>query len=277
MVLHTNKFAKAENPKSPWRDICSAEIYVYIGVLCYDGVVQLSDWREYWNQDSQKGGFHPAISKAITLNRFQCIQRYLCINDPDIRLKDPSLPFEQVAPLSDHLLRIFKEVWNPGANIAVDETVYRFEGRARWTVNIPSKPYPIGAKIWITADRRFVLHWIWHVKGDGTNDGPQFKNPKSIPKGFSKTTGVVFESLSSLPNNGKGLTVWLDNLFTETTLCRALRNDGIGCAGTVRTSKTPREYMEEDGLSPEAAKQAALSNKAPDIKVSYTSNIIHDN
>jgi hypothetical protein len=49
---------------------------------------------------------------------------------------------------------------NYGENVAVNETVYRFEGRAGWTVNIPSKPYLIGAKIWITADGRFVLHWI---------------------------------------------------------------------------------------------------------------------
>ena len=38
----------------------------------------------------------------------------------------------------------------------------------------------------------------------------------------------------------------------------------VGCAGTVRTSKTPRELIDE-GLSPAAAKDAAITNTLPEI------------
>ena len=38
--------------------------------------------------------------------------------------------------------------------------------------------------------------------------------------------------------------IWLDNLFTTIPLLERLRKDGIGAAGTVRTSKTPREISE---------------------------------
>jgi hypothetical protein len=105
------------------------------------------------------------------------------------------------------------------------------------------------------------------VKGREKDDGPYKVDSKWMKKGFSKTTGVVFDSMLSLRNKGKGCAVWLDNLFTEVALCRELLDLGIGCAGTVRTSKTPREYMEQDELSLEAAKEATLANEMPQIQV----------
>jgi hypothetical protein len=39
--------------------------------------------------------------------------------------------------------------------------------------------------------------------------------------------------------------VWLDNLFTSVKLLNQLRQEGIGAVGTVRTTKTRREVVEE--------------------------------
>jgi hypothetical protein len=270
MVKHTNMHvrstAKPVPANTPWVDVTKADLYAFIGILCYDAVEQSSDWRNYWNTDPRMA-LHPAIVNSMSQDRFRAIQRWFCIANPTASNND-RLPFEALEPLNSHLLEIFKRVWTPGANVAVDETVYRFEGRASWTVTIPSKPYPIGAKIWITADGRFVLHWIWHVKGDLKSDGLYQLDPKWAAKGFSKTACVVFQSMDSLPEGGRGITVWLDNLITENALCLELRNMGIGCAGTVRTSKTPREYMEEDGMTPDAAKEAAIANEPTSVLVS---------
>jgi hypothetical protein len=40
------------------------------------------------------------------------------------------------------------------------------------TVNIPTKPTPIGFKIWVLADQGYVFDLLWHVKGDGKDQGP---------------------------------------------------------------------------------------------------------
>ena len=40
-------------------------------------------------------------------------------------------------------------------------------------------------------------------------------------------------------------TIWLDNLFTSVKLLQELRRLGIGGAGTVRTTKTKREELDE--------------------------------
>ncbi|KAF2185570.1 hypothetical protein K469DRAFT_778587 [Zopfia rhizophila CBS 207.26] len=50
--------------------------------------------------------------------------------------------------------------------------------------------------------------------------------------------------------------IWLDNLFTSVRVLERLRQEGIGGAGTVRTTKTPREKKVEN-----AKKKATKDSK----------------
>ena len=67
-------------------------------------------------------------------------------------------------------------------------------GRAAETVNIPSKPTPEGFKIWVLANRGYVLDWLWHAKGD--KKGPVNLNKAFLDKGFTKTQAVVLDLLT---------------------------------------------------------------------------------
>ena len=42
------------------------------------------------------------------------------------------------------------EAWE---NIAVDEIMIRFEGRAKETTTVPNKPTPTGFKVWVVVRR----------------------------------------------------------------------------------------------------------------------------
>jgi hypothetical protein len=124
-VLHTNRHAKQhekEPHERPWVDITRADFYAFIGILCYDAVHRATDWRDYWNQ-SPGTRLHPAVSGAMSLNRFREIQRWFCITDPTTS-NDHKLLFESLEPLNNHLLEVFKELWNCGENVAVDEAAY---------------------------------------------------------------------------------------------------------------------------------------------------------
>jgi transposase IS4-like protein len=44
-----------------------------------------------------------------------------------------------------------------GSDVAIDECIEGFEGRAKETVNIPSKPTPIGFKQWVLASDGYVF------------------------------------------------------------------------------------------------------------------------
>ncbi|KAF2195288.1 hypothetical protein K469DRAFT_537254, partial [Zopfia rhizophila CBS 207.26] len=112
-----------------------------------------------------------------------------------------------------------------------------FTGRTPDIVNIPSKPTPVGFKIWVLAQLGHVLNMLWHVCGDKIDQGPQGLQKKWKEQGFNKTQAIVLELLTRMPNQGSGHIVWLDNLFTSSKLLSTLRDLGIGAAGTVRTEK----------------------------------------
>ena len=62
-------------------------------------------------------------------------------------------------------------------------------GRVPEIVNIPSKPTPEGFKIWVLANRGYVLDWLWHAKGD--KKGPVDLDKAFLDEGFIKTQAVV--------------------------------------------------------------------------------------
>ena len=67
-------------------------------------------------------------------------------------------------------------------------------GRASETVNIPSKPTPEGFKIWVLANKGYILDFIWYTKGD--KKGPVDLDESFINnEGFLKTQAVVLNLL----------------------------------------------------------------------------------
>ena len=131
--------------------------------------------------------------------------------------------------------------------MAVDETIQRFMGRAKETLTIPTKPEPIGFKIWVLANAGYMLDWMYHAKGSGKDEGPQnLEDFWTEDCGLSKTQAVVLDLLTQegIPPSNQ-LIVWLDNLFTSARLLSRLKQEGYGAAGTVRLSKTAREEDEE--------------------------------
>jgi len=151
-----------------------------------------------------------------------------------------------------------KKYWQCGTHLAVDESIVRFTGRASEIVNIPTKPTPEGFKIWILANQGYVVDWMYHSKGEGIDKGPHNLDVERWVKGlgFSKTQAVVLDLVSRLlhttPSSSSRFIVWLDNLFTSVKLLSQLKKLGVGAAGTVRTTNTKRELLEQGFTSGDA-------------------------
>ena len=151
---------------------------------------------------------------------------------------------EKVEPIAKRLQSNFRKYWAPGTDIAVDECIAGFSGRCSDTVNIPTKPTPNGFKLWVLSDSGYVLDFLFHVRTGPTKKDSQ--GPQGLRKEWSSleippTQQVVIELMSKLDGEGAGHCVWLDNLFTSEKLLTALRNRGIGGAGTVRLGQTQSE------------------------------------
>jgi hypothetical protein len=233
----------------PWKPVTSDEILAYLGIQIYMGIHVEPHINDYWNTNEEDGPIHQSVRKTMSHHRWNQINRYFHIWDPtsdqDCVQSDKVRPHQKVDPLWKLLSPSFQRYWKPGRDVSVDECIEGFTGRTGDTVNIPTKPTPIGFKIWVLSDDGYVLDLLWHVRGDGKDQGPQGLRTTWKELGFSRTQAVVLELMTRMTNGGKGHTVWIDNLFTSSKLLSTLRNYGIGAAGTVRTGQTKREENDE--------------------------------
>jgi hypothetical protein len=137
----------------------------------------------------------------------------------------------QVEPISTHFLAVNLRVWRPGRDVAVDETMIRYTGRANEITTVPNKPTPTGLKVWNLAQRGFILLWNWHRPGAKFGPVGVIVPPEL---GSNKTQAVVLHLLRQLPPARYHVT--LDNLFTSHKLMEVLRSYGFGATGTCRTN-----------------------------------------
>lgn len=246
------KWSRYRNATSsrPWTPVTAYAMYAYLGIYVYMNLHPEPRLQDYWSTAPNKPSYN-CVRKTMSLVRWQQIHRYFHVWDlsepssaPGIRVR----PMDKMRQISDWSRDKFKAYWSPGTHVTVDEAIAGFTGRTPETVNIPSKPVPIGYKLWVLADAGYVLDFLFHVKGDKKDQGPQQLRTQWKELGFNPTQSVVCELVTRLPSNGRGHAIWLDNLFTNGPQCRWLRTQGIGCSGTVRTTQTEREENEEKRL-----------------------------
>ena len=240
-IMNEEKNSDFRRPRS-WHPVDMYNMMRYLAAVIHMGLHPEAEITDYWAAIEETGVQH-RIPKYISLKRWQQIDRFLYCEE----LRDEMIrTFERVWALSKHIQKTSCKCWTLGKNLAVDESMQRFTGRAKEITNILCKKHSIGYKIWILADHGYSLLFIFHSKGDGKFDGPYRLDTQWKEKGFSATEAVVLHLTISLdpdllkPNMH---ILWLDNLFTKIRLLEELRRANIGAAGTVRppSNQTPRE------------------------------------
>jgi hypothetical protein len=202
------------------------------------GITIESTIEDYW-KDLDTYGTEHIVKKYIGLKRFQQLNHHFQASPPWPKSDTtPQSTFDRVKELSEHIQLTYRELYNPETHLAVNKTIQRFMGHTPEIVNIPLKPTPEGFKIWVLANKGYVLDFIWHAKGD--KKGPVNLNQSFIEEGFLKTQAVVLNFLMQLhPESAKRLypprkhIVWLDNLFISVKLLTRLQDISIGGVGTI--------------------------------------------
>ena len=221
-----------------WYPVDKYDIMRYLAAVIHMGLHPEAEISDYWADYKESGVLH-YIREYISLHRWQQIDRFLYCEE----LRDGMIrTFERVWSFSEHVQTISCKYWTPGKNLAVDESMQLFTGRAKEITTIPCKKHATGYKIWILADHGYVMRFLFHSKGDNKGDGPYRLNPQWKREGFSATEAVVLDLVNDVLKPHQHI-VWLDNLFTKVRLLERLRQMKIGAAGTCRPShnQTPRE------------------------------------
>lgn len=159
----------------------------------------------------------PHFNKTMSRNRFQIIWRFLHYNDNT--QQDFTDKMYKVWPVLDHVVKRFKELYQPGQNICIDEGKMQWRGRLGFRVYNPQKPVKYGIKLYILCDS---------ATGYCFNLQLYVREPKTLPD-------IVFDLLDRL--TGHGYTLHMDNFYNSVALCESLLKAQTNVCGTLRTNR----------------------------------------
>ena len=260
--------------KLNWKPTSVSEVYLFLGILLYMGIHKEPTIESYWQGSLSNRNARHHFPRFISRERFEILHRRLRIFDPalfelpqpqqqhrqrraqQLAEADKPKPYRQVDAWSKHIQQASTDLYTPGNCVSIDEGMVRFTGRSIETTTLPTKPIPVGYKVWILAQAGYFLRWIWHVHNSGPvgltatarsqrrpRQGTQRSNDEdAVPvtevadfgRGLNPTQGVVVALLNLLQK--ATYHVFLDNLFPTPTLFRILREQQIGATGTCRAN-----------------------------------------
>jgi hypothetical protein len=233
-VSYTNLAATAAGIEG-WEPTSLPEIYIWLAILIYIGIHKESSFRNYWKASTAEdyNPTHP-ITKLMTYQRFQQLR---------VRIRICSLAhlhthkhdaFQCVEDWSVHVQIAALNLYIPGTNVAVDETMIAFTGKSKLKLTITTKPTPTGFKMWVIAQRGYFLGWLPHRPHSKFGPAGRPKRKVNGQPALNPTQSVVPLLVKKLPS--ANYHVYVDNLFSSPQLFEELRKEGHGATGTARTN-----------------------------------------
>lgn len=125
----------------------------------------------------------------------------------------------KVRPVLDYIVEKFKEMYQPGQDICIDEGMMLWWGHLSFRVYNLQKPVKYGIKSYILCDS---------ATGYCFNMRPYVGESSSLPE-------IVFSLLDRLP--GHGYTLYMDHFYNSVALCERLLEAQTNACGTLRKNR----------------------------------------
>ncbi|KAM9428372.1 piggyBac transposable element-derived protein 4-like isoform 1-T1 [Salvelinus alpinus] len=231
LCSNTNKNAKRRQEhgiKEPWKPVSVEEMYKYLSIVIYMGLLNVHTVSDYWNRN--RIYCLPFCCTVMTMTRFRAITYSLHMSDPaedeENDKKKGTAGYDRlmrIKPLKDQILDACRAFYHPFQNLSIDERMVHSKARHSLKQYIKSKPYRYGFKLYVLADSRNGYTCDFNVF--------MTKNPSASGKGESYDVAM---NLLKVPYLGTGYHIYVDNFFTSTTFFRDLYKMKLGACGTIR-------------------------------------------
>lgn len=235
-----NEFGSRANPR--WTAVTSADLYSFLAVVIYMGIVKVPEMADYWRRQSLFSlSFPPSV---ISRSRFEKILRFFHTAplgaDAQNEFARGTPTYDRlgkIKPLYLHIVDACKEHYQPDQNISIDERIIASRARIGLKRCIKNKPTRWGYKLVVLADSQTGYTWNFAV----------FRGKESNPG-----RGLGFESVMSLMDLeklGTGYHLYIGDFYTSPQLFRDLQNLQLGACGTVRPNHAafPKETPNDLG------------------------------
>ncbi|XP_015437624.1 PREDICTED: piggyBac transposable element-derived protein 4-like [Dufourea novaeangliae] len=226
IVENTNKYrrAKGQCRQRSSNKITFDDIYSFLAISIYMGIVQLPKTSMYWSTDPLYN--FPLVRQAMNRKKFLEVQKYLHLSDIDN--EDNNDKACKIRPVIDMLVQRFQKAYRPGQYVVVDESLMLWKGRLSFKQFIPSKRARFGLKSFVLCDSE--TSYAYNMK---------LYTGRMLEEWNDQSIGVSGSVVMDLSKNilNQGRTMFLDNWYSSPALYEKLHKNGTNVCGTVRLKR----------------------------------------
>jgi hypothetical protein len=213
----TTVYARRHGAELTWHTT-PAELYAFIGVHIYMGIVALPRLHMYWSALYSQ----PFVTSLFCRRRFKELLRYYRVAPSPV----PDAPVDHlrhVRSLVATLNASFSAHYSPSQYLTLDESIAAFKGRSQIKQYMPMKPHKWGYKIWGLASDDYLLRL------------EVYEGKEQRPSVHGATYDLVIRITDGYQNMNHIL--FMDSWFTSPTVADALKVRGILVCGSVRSNR----------------------------------------
>lgn len=201
---------------SRWKPITVQKLFIFLGILFQMGHVKLNRYSSYWK-------------KHRLYNLFP--NKYMSKNDFLLILKCLRFGQHNLDSLIAYFNNRMAELYNPGEELAIDESIVLSRGRSGIRQFLKGKRHKFGIKLYMLASPSGLSLKIHVYKGKRDQDEGE--------KGH--TDKVVIKLLENYLGSGRH--VYMDNFYNSLALSEFLLRNQMNVTGTLRVNRKGNPTM----------------------------------